>query len=184
MDMDDSIAQLGRDLDGWFDANFAALTSEDRAAQGEALLRGIEILKELERLKAKGLASLATLLNQHDMTTQEERAASLVRGFEFGAKLAHALSDELSDTTGYSQVVRLTDAIAKALDTIGSGRVALAGLLDHSDVGVRASVGEQLIDLMPERVVPILREIEERRDGSSALFMAHWALLAWKLEGK
>ena len=118
------------------------------------------------------------------MTTEEDRATSLVRGFEFGAKLTHALSDELSDTAGYTQVVRLTDAIAKALDTIGSGRVALAGLLDHSDVGVRASAGEQLIDLMPERVVPILHEIDERRDGSSALFMAHWALLAWKLRGK
>jgi hypothetical protein len=54
MDMDDSIAQLGRDLDGWLDTNLTIFASDDRAAQGEALLRGIEILKELERLKARG----------------------------------------------------------------------------------------------------------------------------------
>lgn len=183
MDMDDSIAQLGRNLDDWLDTSLAIFESQDRAEQGKALLRGMEILKELEHLKAKGLARLTALLNQHDGTA-EDHAASLVRGFEFGAKLAHALKDELSDTAGFTQVVRLTDAIAKALDTIGSGRVALARLLDHFDVGVRASAAAQLVDLMPERAVPILREIDEQNDGSSADFTAHWALLAWELKGK
>jgi hypothetical protein len=37
---------------------------------------------------------------------------------------------------------------------------------------------------MPERVVPILHQIEEKKDASSALFRAHWALLGWELEGK
>jgi hypothetical protein len=32
---------------------------------------------------------------------------------------------------------------------------------------------------MPERVVPMLRKIEENEDANSAHFNAHWALLAW-----
>jgi hypothetical protein len=76
------------------------------------------------------------------------------------------------------------DAIIKTLDTIGSGRVALAALLDHADPGVRALAGAYLIDLMPERVGPILRQIEEKAGGRSAGFRAHWVLLAWQREGK
>jgi hypothetical protein len=37
---------------------------------------------------------------------------------------------------------------------------------------------------MPERVVPILREIDKKGGGNSAYFTAHWALLAWEREGK
>jgi hypothetical protein len=80
--------------------------------------------------------------------------------------------------------VRLTDAIVKALDTIGHGRAALAVLLDHPDPGVRALAGAYLIDLLPERVGPILHQIEEEARGRSAGFRAHWALLAWEREGK
>ncbi|MGC2122659.1 MAG: hypothetical protein WA652_07375, partial [Xanthobacteraceae bacterium] len=70
------------------------------------------------------------------------------------------------------------------LDVIGAGRVALAVLLDHPDAGIRALAGSYLIDLMPEQVVPLLREIDEKNEGCSADFRAHWALLAWKLERK
>jgi hypothetical protein len=76
------------------------------------------------------------------------------------------------------------DAIVKALHTIGSGRTALVVLLDCPDPGVRALAGAHLLDLMPERVVPILRQIEAKADGSSASFRAQWALLAWEREGK
>jgi hypothetical protein len=37
---------------------------------------------------------------------------------------------------------------------------------------------------MPDRVLPILREIEEGEGGSSAGFHAHWALLRWEQENK
>jgi hypothetical protein len=39
-----------------------------------------------------------------------------VRGFELGAKLAHALHDELLDTNGETKVMRRLDAIFMALD--------------------------------------------------------------------
>jgi len=37
---------------------------------------------------------------------------------------------------------------------------------------------------MPERVVPLLQEIEENEDANNAHFNAHWALLAWERERK
>ncbi len=184
MNIDELIVDLGTKLDKWFGGNLATFASQDRVAQGNALLRGFEIAKELDRLKADGMVAITALLNQPEPVTSDERVASLIRGFEFGAKLAAILHDELLDTEGDTKVVRLTDAIATALDTNGPGRAALAVLLDDPDARVRALAGAYLIDLIPDRVVPILRAIDEKGGGSSADFTAHWALLAWERERK
>ena len=184
MEIEDSIVQLGQKLDAWWAGTLPVLHSQDRVAHGQALLRGFEIAKELDRLKAKGLAAITALLNRRETVTDAERAASLTRGFEFAAKLKHALRDELADTDGANEIVGLMNEIANALDGIGSGRAALAVLLDHPDTGVRASAAAYLVDLMPDRVVPILRAIDDKNDGSSADFTAHWALLDWELKQK
>src|ERR1700730_9642988 len=148
MEIDDSIIQLGAKLDAWGDGFFAMLESKDRVAQGNALFAGMEIMTELDRLKAKGMAALTALLKHRDVVTDDERATSLVRGFEFATKLADTLHDELLDTDGENKLVSLKNAIADALDAIGSGRAALTVLLDHPDAGVRASAGAYLINLM------------------------------------
>lgn len=184
MDIDERVAELGAKLDELLNGSIVTFASPDRTTQAEALLRGFEIVKELDRIKADGLKAIRALLNRHDQITVDRRAASLIQGFEFSAKLVHSLHDELLDTDGGSKVWRLKDAIVLALDKIGSGRVALAALLDHPDAGVRVSAGWYLIDLMPERVVPLLREIDEKNGSSSADFKAHWALLFWEREGK
>ena len=41
-------------LDEWFDGSGGTFASNDRAAQGKAILRGIEIVKAIDRIKAKG----------------------------------------------------------------------------------------------------------------------------------
>jgi hypothetical protein len=184
MKIDESIVRLGTELDEWFDSNRATFASQDREAQGKSLTRGFEIAKELDHLKADGLAAIAALLDRHDPVANEERIASLVRGFEFAAKLADTLHDELLDTDGGNKVTALMNNIAGTLDGIGAGRVSLAILLYSPDARVRASAGAYLIKLMPDRVVPILREIEEGEGGSSAGFHANWALLRWEQENK
>jgi hypothetical protein len=183
MKIDESIVQLGAKLDEWFDNNRASLASQDRKAQGESLIRGFQIAKELDRLKADGLAAIAALLNRRDPVASGERIASLVRGFEFAAKLADTLHDELLDTDGSNKVTALMNDIARALDGI-DGPAPLAVLLNSADARVRASAGAYLIKLMPDRVLPILHEIEEGEGGSSAGFHAHWALLRWEQENK
>jgi hypothetical protein len=57
-------------------------------------------------------------------------------------------------------------------------------LLDHTDPGVRALAGAYLIDLLPERVSSVLRQVEKELRGRSAGFRAHWTLLAWERERK
>jgi hypothetical protein len=184
MDIDEMIVQLGTKLDEWLDGNLTGFASNDRPAQIKALLAGIDIVKELDQLKANGLTALKKLLNDRESGSQEERTGALVRGFEFAARLQHALHDELLDTDGETEAARLKHAVVDALDEMDSSRAKLAGLLDHSDAGVRASAGAYLINLMSERVVPILREIEEKEEGLSADFTAHWALLDWELKQK
>lgn len=184
MDIDQMIVQLGARLDKWLDGNLASLASNDRPSQIKALLAGVDLLNELDRLKASGLAALKELLNNRASVPQEERRRALVRGFEFAAKLQHALHDELLDTDGETEVARLKHAVVDALDGSASSRASLSELLDHSDAGVRASAGAYLINLMPERVIPILREIEEKEEGLSADFTAHWVLLDWDLKQK
>lgn len=158
--------------------------SEDRREQSSAFLGGFALVRELDRLKSEGLAAIRALLKPTNMSTPAEYAQSLVRGFEFAAKLADALHDELLDTDGESKVIRLMNQIADALDGISTGRAALAILLDNPNPGVRALAGCYLIRSMSDRVVPILREIEDVERGTSAGFNAHSALIRWELEGK
>ena len=184
MGIDDAIVQLAAKLDAWLDGNLATISTMDRVAQFKALLAGIEISNELDRLKVKGLAAITALLNRQDAVTEDERVATLVRGFEFGSKLACTLHDELLDVNGETEVLRLVKAIVDRLDTVGSGRAALIVLLDHPDATVRAHAGASLLRLMPNRVVPILRDIEEKERGNSAHFTAYNAILYWQHEGK
>jgi hypothetical protein len=184
MENDDVIVQLGAKLDAWLDGNLATISSMDRVAQFKALLAGIEISNELDRLKVKGLAAITALLNRQDAVTEDERVATLVRGFEFGSKLACTLHDELLDVAGETEVLRLMTAIEDKLASIGSGRMALTVLLDHADARVRALAGESLLRLVPDRVLPILRDIEEKEHGNSAHFTAYNAILYWQHEGE
>lgn len=55
MDLEESIVLLGAKLDVWFKVNLPTFKSQDRAAQGKALLQGFDIAKEFDRLKADGL---------------------------------------------------------------------------------------------------------------------------------
>jgi hypothetical protein len=184
MEIDDAIVQLGAKLDAWLDGNLATISSMDRVAQFKAILTGVEITKELDLLKTKGVAAITALLDRQDAIAEDERVASLVRTFVFAAKLAATLSDELMDTNGYNKVTGLMIGIANALDATGSGRAALAVLLDNADNRVRAFAGVYLIDSMPDRVLPILRDIEEKEHGNNAHFNAHCGVLGWEQEGK
>ena len=186
MEIDDTLAQLATRLDQWFDGSKAPFASGDHTSQRKAILRGVAIIKDLDQLKADGVATIRSLLARQNAIPLEERPALLTRTFEFAARLKAALKDELLDIDGANAIVLRMNDIANALDATSTGRAALATLLDHPDERVRASAGAYLliVNLMPERVVPVLREIDERSEGRSAHFTAHWALLDWELKQK
>jgi hypothetical protein len=184
VEFDETIARLGAKLDAWFDGNQAVFASEDTAAHADALRAGFEILAELDTIKSDGLAAIAAILRSQNGIGLDEHVAALVRAFEFAAVLKAALHDELSDIEGGNELVMKMNAIANTLDESRPGRAVLAVLLDHAKDSVRASAGAYLVDLMPDRVVPVLREIDQRDEGTSADFTAHWALRGWELKQK
>jgi hypothetical protein len=184
MEIDQSIAQLAAELDEWFEESGMAIESRGRATQTEAVVRGFRMVKGLDQLKADGFAAISALLGRRDIPTNNERAAALVKGFEFAARLADTLHDELLDIQGQTKAWGLMDAIVKRLNEFGSGRAALSVLFEHPDAGVRASAGAYLIDLMPEQVVDMLGAIRESEHANCAHFRAHWTLLAWRREHK
>ena len=75
----------------------------------------LSLSKEIDRIKAKGLAALKALLKPAGIATNQDGVASLVGGFRFGARLAHALHDELR-TTGETKVVDLMEEIIHQLE--------------------------------------------------------------------
>jgi hypothetical protein len=181
MQIDESIGRVAAKLDEWFAESRVSFVSEDGRKQTSALLGGFALVRELDRLKGEGLKAIRGLLNRAHVSMPADYAKSLVRGFEFAAKLADALHDQLLDTDGQTKVL-LMNEIADTLDSTSAGRAALAVLLDNPNPGVRALAGCYLIRSMPDRVVPILREIEDAERGTSAGFNAHSAIIRWELE--
>jgi hypothetical protein len=185
MELEESIVQLGTKLDAWWDGFSPMLASEDRAAQVRALLSGFAWAKEYNDLKAKGLATIRAFVERHDTTTEDQHVACLIGGFAFAAKLSATLHDEFQDMDAVTEVAHLMRKIAVTLDGTLSGRAALAVLLDDADARVRAYAGAYLlmVNLLPERVVPILRDIAQKERANDAHFTAYWAVLRWEREG-
>ncbi len=179
---EDAIAKLAEDLDEWFEDGRSALAVPDRFAQGRAIDRGIRIVQELDRLKEEGMAAIKVGIIRANAELDDMLVSYLIETFKFSSRLADTLHDELLDTDAENEIWRMMDSIVLALDKIGRGRAALDVLLDNRRVGVRAAAGAYLIDLDPQRVIPILREIDEKGGGKSADFGAHWTLLAWERE--
>jgi hypothetical protein len=116
--------------------------------------------------------------------TENAEAASLVQAFAFAVKLAATLHDEFHNMDGQTQVARLTEAMVKALERTPAGRAPLAVLLDHPDATVRAWAGACLMYVLPDRAIPILREIMETERANCAHFTAYFALLRWEHDPK
>ena len=120
-------------------------------------MAGLKLLKQFDDLKSQGLASLATFLNLADVASESERIETLLRGFERAARL-EGISNDLQDWDGVKQTDHIMDDIVVALVAIGPGRTLLVPLLKHDNARVRVLAGRYLIDLMPDRVVPILEK--------------------------
>lgn len=144
-------------------------------------MAGLKLLKQFDDLKSQGLASLATLLNFADVASESDRTKTLLHGFERAARL-EGISNDLQDWDGVKQIDHIMDDIVLALAAIGPGRTLLVPLLEHDNARVRVLAGRYLIDLMPDRVIPILERIDKEGDGSSDGFSAFLVLQAWEIE--
>ena len=103
------------------------------------------------------MASLATLLNFADVAPESDRTKTLLHGFELAARLG-GISNDLKDWDAMKQIDHIMDDIVVALAAIGPGCTLLVPLLEHDNARIRVLAGRYLIDLMPDRVVPILEK--------------------------
>ena len=181
MSIDDQISAFAAQLDRWF-VDFAAklLQPGDETAEIKTRVVELKLLKQFDELKSQGLASLATLSNFADVASESERIETLLRGFERAARL-EGISNDLQDWDGVKRIDHIMDDIVVALAAIGPGRTLLSrssSMTTHASVFSRGD----LIDLMPDRVVPILEKIDKEGDGSSDGFSAFLVLQAWEVE--
>ncbi len=88
------------------------------------------------------------------------------------------------DIDGGNEVADVVRGIVRKLDAVEPSGASLATLLAHPDDGVRVYAGQYLIDRMRERVVPVLRLIEEKREGRDANIRAMTVLFYWKQKEK
>jgi hypothetical protein len=83
MKTDQSIVELAARLDNWFDGNVAVFASQDRPGQTKALLRGVAIVRELDRLKKNGIAAITALLDRPASQAVNDRVGSLIAHSSF-----------------------------------------------------------------------------------------------------
>jgi hypothetical protein len=94
---------------------------------------------------------------------------SLLRRFAAAAERAYTAM-AVSDIQSQHTAVDRMDVVVKALDGIPpEGRGALTALFDHPHPNVRAHAATYLSDLMPERVLPVLRAVYDSDAGNARM---------------
>jgi hypothetical protein len=160
----------------------SATEAQDPAAQQAIILRLAGIAKELDAIKSRQRAALAAVLDPPGPGSSDDgdRVAQLLRAFEFCAKLRSLAKDVLGDNeTANAAGFRKHDVVKELDAMVPAQRSALAVLLDHPHPGVRVSAASSLVNSMPERAVPVLREVHAKERGRSAGSIAFVALFAY-----
>ena len=109
-------------------------------------------------------------------TDPDQRVARLLEAFELCAKTRVTAYDDAADKESGDAATRHLFNIAKALDAIPPGRrTALVPFLDSADEGLRVVAAIHLKTMMQDRILPILRELEQK--AGSVGMSAMWALV-------
>jgi hypothetical protein len=90
----------------------------------------------------------------------DERAQKLLAAFAFCVKEACAADEEMRDIPTYNYGVKRLGEISDELEALGRFD-ALAQFLDSPDIELRGFAAVWLRNLWPERILPILQEIEK-----------------------
>jgi hypothetical protein len=139
------------------------LKANERQLQAAELDRRAAMTKAIEKAEAE--------------PDPEARTAQLLAAFELCAKTRVIAYDEAADAETGHQATRHLFTIAAALDAVPPGRrTALVPLLDSADLGIKVSAAIALKDLMPDRALPILREINATAGNGAIGMAAYWAL--------
>ena len=179
---EDRIEKLMQELETFPDR---AMAAHDLDAQQQLYRRLREIDQELKAIRATQAAALDLMIEERpraDPSAEAERVAQLLRAFEFVAMLGRIAGDVICDTELKNQWTRQGDRIVTVLDAVDPGRQHLIGLLNHPDADVRTSAGAHLLELAPERALPVLRAICVSETGLNAGMTAYLVLNMYDTE--
>ncbi|HEX7970337.1 MAG TPA: hypothetical protein VF502_19095 [Stellaceae bacterium] len=176
---DERIAQLMLAIEDQFERFRAA---PDQKAEADVILEMLRLKKEVDAALSEQRAAVAALLDRaRQATNDDERAAELVRAFALLTRHSYIAKEELGDVDASNETVDQRNAIADQLDAIGSGRRRdLAPLLEDADPGIRHAAACWLLRIMPERALPVLRDVAEKERGTTAGFRASTTLMMYE----
>jgi hypothetical protein len=101
----------------------------------------------------------------------------LLNAFKYAAWTRAVAQDELVDDDLSNEAETQLQNIVTGLDAVPpAGRGALASFLVSHNSNGRACAAVALLDLMPERVLPVLRDLAENEPGTNAGATAFEAL--------
>jgi hypothetical protein len=175
-EFEENFLQLQKgELESW-QARAKARHIGDQAAYDAASQRFSAFAHESETaLKAEGLKFEAEL--RLDPTADDDTmVAQLLVAFQRGSRLSR-IWDDLMHQVKISACCakKISKNILPALE--GMDRLGeLEQFLDHPDLAVRARAASWLLDRMPDRCLPILREIDRTERALDAGWIACWAL--------
>ncbi|HVA15579.1 MAG TPA: hypothetical protein VNF99_20195 [Stellaceae bacterium] len=114
----------------------------------------------------------------------DERAKKLLAAFEFCVKAACEAKEESQDIATFNFGVKQLGVISDELSATPPDRfIELAQFLDSPDIRVRAFAAVWLRHIMPERILPILKEIDKTEGfGTPAGTQVHFAISELELE--
>ncbi len=112
---------------------------------------------------------LSVMTALHDASTQQKRIEKLLAAFEVLAGIRSTAQDDLVDDDLSDDAETHLRTVLSGLDAIKpEGRILLAPFLDSYNLDVRACAAVALLELMPDRVIPVLRDLAENAAGTNA----------------
>jgi hypothetical protein len=181
---EDRIEQLMQELETFPDRATAA---SDLEAQQRLYLRIMEIETELKAIRSTQQAALNGLIEEKPSAApagEAERIARLLHAFEFAAQLGRIAGDVICDSEYSNQWTGQANRIVTVLDAVDPGRQHLIGLLDHPLPDVRALAGAYVMEVNPERALPVLRAVHASERGLNAGWTAFFPLQMYDAEQK
>src|SRR5579883_1746177 len=183
MTEEDAITKLASELDEWLEQNDAALVNTGQPQKAlEAWQKGAQLLKRLDAETAGCIDKIQRVIDDVSPKADDARIDELLNAFTLGARFRAVLDDELVQKDSYNKITRQLDAIVLALDKIGGRGPVLVKLLDDPRPAICATAGAYLVNLMPDRVLPLMRGIAEAERGTSAGWTAHWTWRVYEVE--
>ena len=127
--------------------------------------------KAIEAAQEDRRAAMAKAVAEAETVSDpDERTKKLLAAFVFCVKSACAANDEGQDIDTYNFGIRQLSKVGRALEAMSPSRFdALTQFLDSPDNQLRGFAAVWLKDDMPERVLPILKEVNKTQSFGSGV---------------